>query len=132
RPPAGRLGNAVGGALPDCPSWISATALHSSAQCHAVRGAAEGAHRPRVPLFPDVHRSLWGDFVSHADREGRHPEADGALEHSATGGRIHGSKPAANGARQLKIATTAPTSCKSRSSPSTQSMVRSSKPKRKP
>jgi CheY-like chemotaxis protein len=48
-----------------------------------------GAHRPRIPLFPDVHCSLWGDLVSHADRAGRNPEADGAMEHSAIGGRIH-------------------------------------------
>jgi hypothetical protein len=40
-------------------------------------------------LFPDVHRSLWGDLVSHADRAGWNPEADGAMEYSATGGRIH-------------------------------------------
>ena len=89
RSPAGRLGNAVGGALSDCPLRVPASAFYPSAQCHAVCGAAEGAHHPRIPLFPDVHRSLWGDFVSHADREGRNAEADGAMEHSATGGRIH-------------------------------------------
>ena len=86
RSPAGRLGNAVGSALSDCPLWVPASAFYPSARCHAVCGAAEGAHHPRLPLFPDVPRSLWGDFVSHADREGRNPEADGAMEHSATGG----------------------------------------------
>ena len=54
---------------------------------HAVCGAAEGAHRPRVPLRPDVPRSLGGDPVSHADRAGRDPEADGALGARGGGGR---------------------------------------------
>ena len=52
--PAGRLGNAVGGALPDCPLWILASAVYSSARCNAVCGAAEDAHDPRVPVLPDV------------------------------------------------------------------------------
>ena len=45
-------------------------------------GFADGAHPPCIPLFPDVHRSLWGDLVSHADRAGRNPEADGAIANS--------------------------------------------------
>ena len=51
-------------------------------------GFADGAHGACVPLFLDVPRSLWGDLVSHADRAGRNAEADGAMEHSAAGGRI--------------------------------------------
>ena len=85
RSPAGRLGNAVGSALSDCPLSVPASAFYPSARCHAVCGAAEDAHRPRVPLFPDVPCSLWGDSVSHADREGRNLKADGAVEHSAGG-----------------------------------------------
>lgn len=85
RSPAGGLGNAVGSALSDSRLWIPATSFYPSAQCNAVCSAAEGAHFPRVPLFPDVHRSLWGDFISHADRERRNDNADGAVEHSAGG-----------------------------------------------
>src|SRR5205807_331946 len=98
--PAGRLGNAVGSALSDCPLWVPASAFYPSARCNAVCGVTEGAHRPRIPLFPDVHCSLWGDLVSHADREGRNPEADGAVEHSATEGRIHRTKLVASRTRQ--------------------------------
>ena len=71
--------------LSDSRLWIPATSFYPSAQCNAVCSAAEGAHFPRVPLFPDVHRSLWGDFISHADRERRNDNADGAVEHSAGG-----------------------------------------------
>jgi len=35
-------------------------------------------------FFPDVHRSLWGDLVSHVDRARRTPEADGAIAKSIT------------------------------------------------
>ena len=89
RSAAGRLGNAVGGALSDRPVWVPASAFYPAARCDAVCGAAEGAHDSRIPLFPDVHRSLWGDSVSHADRAGRNPEADGALEYSANGALNH-------------------------------------------
>src|SRR5437762_9699120 len=86
----------------------------------------EGAHDSRLPLFPDVPCSLGGDFVSHADREGRNSAADGAVEHSATRGRTHdrGTKnsPGLNGAgsvmrgradgrvRPLRIASSAASS----------------------
>ena len=50
---------------------VRASAFHPAARCDAVCGFADGAHHPRVPLFPDVHRSLRGDLVSHADRAGR-------------------------------------------------------------
>src|SRR5262245_33252771 len=83
RSTAGRLGNVVGGALSDCPFWLRASAFYPSARCNAVFGFADGAHHPCIPFFPDVHRSLWGDLVSHADRAGRNSEADGAMEYSA-------------------------------------------------
>src|SRR5262249_21348715 len=87
RPPPRRLGDAVGGALPGCPLWVPAPAVYPSAQPHVVLRAATGPHRPRVPLFPDVHRSLWGDPDSHVDRQGWDINSDGAMERSATGNR---------------------------------------------
>jgi hypothetical protein len=39
------------------------------AQRHAVGGAAPGAYHPHIPLFLYFLPSLWGDLVSHADRE---------------------------------------------------------------
>ena len=55
--------------------------VHPSAQSQTLCDAAAGAHRPGVPLLLHVHGSFERDSVSHAHREGRHGEADGALEH---------------------------------------------------
>ena len=82
-------GNAVYGALSDYPFWLRASAFYPAARCNAVFDFAQDAHPPCIPLFPDVHRSLWGDIVSHADRARWNPEVDGAMEHSAIGGHIH-------------------------------------------
>src|SRR5208282_6227153 len=69
RAPIGRLGNAVGSPLPDCPLWVTASAVYPSAQCNALCGIAEGAYAPGIPLLPHVPCSLCRDFVSHADCE---------------------------------------------------------------
>jgi hypothetical protein len=55
----------------------------------AVTGHTLVPRPKRLPLFLHVPCSLCGDFVSHANREGRNPEADDAMEHSATGDGIH-------------------------------------------
>jgi hypothetical protein len=55
----------------------------------AVTGHTLVPRPKRLLLFLHVPGSLWGDFVSHANREGRNPEADDAMEHSATGDGIH-------------------------------------------
>ena len=47
RAAAGRVGDAIGGALPDRALRLRASPVHPSAERHAVRGAAEGAHHPR-------------------------------------------------------------------------------------
>jgi hypothetical protein len=38
-------------------------------QRYAVCGAAPGGYHPHIPLFLYFSPSLWGDLVSHADRE---------------------------------------------------------------
>src|SRR2546421_105061 len=68
-------------------TMVAAAASHLAAQPDAVRGAAEGAHRPHVLLFPDVPRPLRGGPVSHADRAGPGSGADGAVERAAARGR---------------------------------------------
>src|SRR5262249_12200891 len=85
---AGRLGDAVGGPLSDRPVRAGAVAERPAARPRAVRGAAEGAHRPRLPVLPDVAGALRGDPVSRADRQGRHPEAHGPLARPATRARL--------------------------------------------
>src|SRR4030095_6104984 len=82
RSPARRLGNAVGGALSDCPFWLRASAFYPAARCNAVFCFADGAHHACILLFPDVRRSLWGDLVPHADRAEWNPQADGAIANS--------------------------------------------------
>src|SRR5262249_27896858 len=85
RAAAGRLGDAVGGALSHPAVRFLASAFHPAARCDALCGASEDAHHPRLFLLPDVHRPLRRDLVPHADREGWDLEADGAVELPPTG-----------------------------------------------
>src|SRR5580704_4506893 len=77
---ARRLGDVVGGALSDRTVWVAASFPHPSAQCHVVRGAAENAYGPRLPVLPDVHRSFWSCSVSHAHRARWDARPYGAVE----------------------------------------------------
>src|SRR5436190_11546081 len=77
---AGRLGDAVGGALSDRALWAAGAAAHSTARCRALRRAANDAHGSGISSVRNVHRSFWRRADARADLPGWCVSEHGVLE----------------------------------------------------
>src|SRR5438128_2316875 len=77
---AGRLGDAVGGALSYRALWAAGAAAHSTARRRALRRAANDAHGSGISSVRNVHRSFWRRADARADLPGWRVSEHGVLE----------------------------------------------------
>ena len=86
RAAAGRLGDAVGGPLPDRDVRVGASASDPPGEAGALRYAAENSHDTCLSPVPDFSRACRRRAVPHANFARRHPEPHGSVDCQASEG----------------------------------------------